>query len=99
MKEAYIPAPSRKAARLVVHTPRMRIIVMSISGLRERISTSTHMAVTTRPAAIRPRALAEPQPQLVVSLTASRTVERPTVIRKAAPQLMRPGTRTGDSGM
>ena len=32
MNEAYMPAPSRKAVRLVVHTPRIRIIVMSISG-------------------------------------------------------------------
>ena len=40
MNDAYMPAPSRNAARLVVHTPRIRIIVMSISGLRLRISTA-----------------------------------------------------------
>jgi hypothetical protein len=36
---------------------------------------------------------------VVVSLTAISTVESPTVISAAASQLMRPGTRIGDSGM
>ena len=40
-----------------------------------------------------------PSPMSVVSLTASSTVEMPIVIRAAASQLMRPATRTGDSGM
>ena len=44
MNDAYIPAPSRNAARFVVHTPRMRIIVMSISGLRLRTSTAIQIA-------------------------------------------------------
>ncbi len=32
MNDEYIPAPSRNAARFVVHTPRTRIISMSTSG-------------------------------------------------------------------
>src|SRR5664279_5039816 len=99
MNDAYIPAPSRNAARFAVHTPRMRIIVMSISGLALRASTAIHTAETARPAAIRPSVFDEPQPHEVVSEIASRTVEMPIVISAAASQLIRPGTRTGDSGM
>ena len=54
--------------------------------------------MTARPAAIRASVLGEPQPQVVVSLIASSTVEMPIVISAAASQLMRPGTRIGDSG-
>ena len=43
--------------------------------------------------------LGEPQPQVVVSEIAISTIEMPAVIRAAASQLMRPGTRIGDSGM
>jgi 2-polyprenyl-3-methyl-5-hydroxy-6-metoxy-1,4-benzoquinol methylase len=43
--------------------------------------------------------LGEPQPHVVVSLIAISTIEMPRVISAAASQLMRPGTRTGDSGM
>src|SRR5580692_1103951 len=99
MNDAYMPAPSRNAAKFVVHTPRIRIIVMSISGLLERASTATHTVDTARPAAIRPSVFAEPQPHVVVSLMAISTVERPIVISAAASQLIRPGTVTGDSGM
>ena len=72
---------------------------MSISGLSLRTSTSTHSAETARPAAIIARVLGDPHPQVVVSLIASSTVDIPTVISAAASQLMRPGVRTGDSGM
>ena len=99
MNDAYMPAPSRKAARFVVHTPRMRIIVMSISGLALRISTAIHTHDTASPAAINPSAFADPQPHVVVSEIASSTTDMPTVIRAAASQLIFPGTRTGDSGM
>src|ERR1019366_738842 len=98
MNDAYIPAPSRKAARFVVHTPRMRIIVMSISGLGLRVSTAIHTAETASPAAIRPSVFVEPQPQVVVLLIASSTVEMPIVISAAASRLVGPATRTGDCG-
>src|SRR3984893_8498983 len=99
MNDEYIPAPSRNAATFVVHTPRIRIIVMSMSGVRLRTSTAIHTIETMTPTATSPRVLADPQPHLLVWLIASSTVEMPTVIRAAASQLIRPGTRTGDSGM
>ena len=99
MKAEYMPAPSRNAVRFAVQTPRIRIIVMSISGSFALTSTTTQAAQTASPAASRPIVRGEPQPQVVVSLIAIRTVEIPIVISAAASQLMRPGTRTGDSGM
>src|ERR1700677_1728785 len=99
MNEEYMPAPSRNAARFVVHTPRMRIIVMSTSGLLARTSTVIQTSEIARPTAIRPSARADPQPHVVVSDTAIRTVDMPIVISAADSQLMRPGTRTGDSGL
>jgi len=71
---------------------------MSTSGSLLRASTATQTAHTTSPPASRPIVLIEPQLQTVASLTASRAAEMPTVISAAAAQLMRPGTRTGDSG-
>ena len=41
-----MPAPSRNAVRFVVQTPRIRIIVMSISGDALRTSTATHAQQT-----------------------------------------------------
>ena len=99
MNEEYMPAPSRNAAALVVHTPRIRIMFMSISGLSLRVSTNTHSAEIARPTAIIPRVFGDPQPHVVVSLIASSTVDMPAVIRAAASQLIRPGVLTGDSGM
>ena len=98
MKEAYIPAPSRKAVRLVVQTARIRIIPMSIRGSRLRISTTTHAAQSSRPAPISPIVRVEPQPQVVASLIASSTAVIPVDMSSAASQFTRPGTRTGDSG-
>jgi hypothetical protein len=97
-KDAYIPAPSRKATRLVVHTPRIRIIAMSINGTSLRSSTSTQAVVSATPAASRPRVLGEPQPHVIVSEIAMSMQQKPAVISTAASQLTRPGTRTGDSG-
>src|SRR5271155_474211 len=88
MNEAYMPAPSRKAARLVVHTPRMRIIVMSISGFLLRTSTAIQSADTAKPASSSPSVFDDPQPQAVVSEIASSTIEMPAVISAAASQLM-----------
>ncbi len=76
----------------------MRIIAMSMSGSRLRTSTTIHTTQTRRPAASRTRVFVEPHPQVVVSLIAIRTRLTPTLINPAATQLMRPGTRTGDSG-
>src|SRR5271167_3230465 len=67
MNDAYMPAPSRNAARFVVHTPRIRIIVISISGLRLRTSTAIHAPETSSPSRIIPSVLGEPQPHVVVS--------------------------------
>src|SRR6266566_6151321 len=99
MNDEYMPAPSRNATRFVVHTPRIRIIVMSISGVRLLASTATQTIETMTPRRMRPSVLDDPQPQVVAWLIASSTVEMPTVISPAASQLTRPGTRTGDSGM
>ena len=99
MNEAYMPAPSRNAARLVVHTPRIRIIVMSISGSRLRISFVTHSAQNTSPMANTPSVLGEPQPQTVVCAMAISTADMPMLIRTAETQLTVAFDRTGDSGM
>ena len=93
-----MPAPRRNAVRLVVHTPRIRIMVMSISGSRLRVSTATQPRHTITPAASRPSVRGEPQPHVVVSPIATRTPEIPRLISATAGQLMRPRTRTGDSG-
>jgi len=41
MRAVNWPKPSSSAAVFVVHTPRSRIILMSTSGWRERLSTMT----------------------------------------------------------
>ena len=82
----------------MVHTPRRRIIPMSISGSRLRSSTATHTAQMISPTASRESVRAEPQPQVVVSETASSASEMPIAIRPPATQLIRPGARIGDSG-
>ena len=82
----------------VVQTPRTRIIAMSISGSRLRTSTAIQAMETSTPAATSPTVFADPHPHFVVLLIASRISEIPTVIRIAASQFTRPGTRIGDSG-
>ena len=62
--EAYIPTPSRNAARFVVQTARAAIIRMSTSGSRDRSSLRTQAATTAAAPANRPSVLGEPQPQL-----------------------------------
>ena len=84
MNEAYMPAPSRKAAAFVVHTPRRRIIFMSISGSRLRASVRIHRPVTAIPASSRPIVFGEPHPHTLVWLIASNCAESPTVISSAA---------------
>jgi hypothetical protein len=97
--ELYIPNPSRNPARLVVQTPRMRIIPMSTSGLGDLVSVQIHTTATTTPTAMSPSVRADSQPQLGASLIAtSRHTSQSE--RSAAPvQSTVPGARTGDSGM
>ncbi len=71
---------------------------MSIRGSALRASTTTQAAQIARPAPSRPSVRAEPQPQTVVSLIATSASDMPALINTAAGQLIRPGTRTGDSG-
>jgi hypothetical protein len=98
MNELYMPAPSRKATRLVRQTAGRRMIRMSTSGSRLRSSTHTHSPSTTRPATARPSVRTEPQPQLGASLIASSTAARPTESSAAAVKLIRLGALIGDSG-
>src|SRR5581483_6741432 len=98
MKDEYIPAPSRKAVTFAVQTARTRISLMSMSGSLLRTSTRTHATQKRTPAASITIVFVPPQPHTVVSLTATRTRVMPALISAAASQLMRPGTRTGDSG-
>ncbi len=93
-----MPAPRRNAARFAAHTARTRISAMSIKGSALRNSTATQATQTNAPTTSMISVFAEPQPHTVVSLTATRTSVMPTPISAAATQLMRPGTRTGDSG-
>ena len=99
MNDEYRPAPSRNAARFVVHTPRIRIIFMSTSGTRLRSSTVTQSAQNSSPNPNMPSVFGEPHPHTVVWAIAISTPQMPTVINAAASQLTRPGERTGDSGM
>src|ERR1700736_1218409 len=99
MNDEYIPPPSRNAARFVVHTPRMRIIVMSIRGWRLRTSVTIQAPQITIPTENSPTVLTEVQPHLFASEIAISTQHIATLINVAASQLTFPGTRTGDSGM
>jgi hypothetical protein len=99
MNDEYMPAPSRNAARFVVHTPRMRIIVMSTSGIRLRTSTATQTAQNASPTASNASVLEPPHPHTVVWAIPISSAEIPTLISVAASQLTFPGERTGDSGM
>src|SRR3954464_8038363 len=98
MNDAYMPAPSRNAARFAVHTARTRISFMSISGFELRTSTATHATQKSAPIAIQKIVLLEPHPHIDVLLTAISTTLMPMLMSPAASQLILPGTRTGDSG-
>ena len=98
MNDEYIPAPSRNATRFVVHTPRIRIIDMSINGSRLWTSTHTHAAQTSTPAPNSAIVFVPVQPQTVVCAIAIRRQEMPALISAAASQFTWPGVRTGDSG-
>ena len=98
MNDEYIPKPKTSAARFVVQTARIRIIRMSTSAARLRVSTQTHATASTAATANRPSTRAEVQPHDSPSLTGrSSATSQPA--RSAAPvQSSRPGERTGDSG-
>jgi len=93
-----MPKPSSAATVLVVHTPRIRIMRMSTSGLGLRDSLCIHATRSTMPTANAIKVLAESQPHTGASLTASRTAASPPDMSAAPAQFTRPGTRTGDSG-
>ena len=95
---AYSPAPTRKAARLAVHTPRTRIIVMSMSGLLLCSSTSIHTLQAARPNARSTSVFGPVQPQVVVWAIAISTADRPALIRAAAVQFTRPGSGPATQG-
>ena len=71
MNALYMPKPISSAAALVVQTPLNRIILMSTSGCRERLSAVTHAAANTADATTRPMVFVDPQPQADPSLTAT----------------------------
>ena len=98
MNELYIPAPTRNAAALTVHTPRMRIIVMSTSGSAAACSLRIQTRSSTAVAANRPTMRASPQPQAEPSLMPISRQTSHAESRKAPSQLTRPGVLIGDSG-
>ena len=96
--EAYIPAPSRNAARLAVQTPRSAIIRMSTSGAGEASSRRTHATRNAPPPANSPTVLGESHPHWPDSVTATSSVESPTAISAADTVLTLAGVRTGEAG-
>src|SRR5215218_5396074 len=98
MNEPNIPKPTSIAVRLVVHTPRRRIIRMSTSGWSTRVSHQAQTTSTTAAPSIRPTVRAESQPQLLPSLTASSSAASPVESSPAPAQSIFAGARTGDSG-
>ncbi|HEY8810715.1 MAG TPA: hypothetical protein VIM28_11925 [Solirubrobacterales bacterium] len=71
---------------------------MSTSGLSLRTSTAIQATTKAKPTKTRPTVFVDTHPHSVVWLIARSTAEMPIVISAAAGQLIRPGTRTGDSG-
>ena len=96
--DAYIPTPSRNAARFVVQTARVAIIRMSTSGWRERSSRPTQAATTAAAPANSPTVLVEPQPHVLASLTDTSRPARPIAISAAEPQLMFAEPCAGERG-
>src|SRR5262245_33591843 len=98
MNELYIPAPTRNAARLTVHTLRARIIAMSTSGSATCSSLTTHATSSTAAPTKRPRVRGSPHPHDEPSLMpTSRHTSQPDS-STAPPQLIFPGDLIGDSG-
>src|SRR5512132_881384 len=92
------PKPSTKAARLVVHTGRSRIICMSTSGERLRDSAQTQTGISTAAAAKRTSVRGDVQPQVAPWLTGTSSVTSQAPSSTAPSQSIRPRVLTGDSG-
>jgi hypothetical protein len=97
-KLAYIPKPMSSATRFVVHTPRIRIMPMSISGCADRASRRIHTAATSSAKPNRPRVAGEVHPHAGARVTPSSRATSQLVSSAAATQLTRPPARTVDSG-
>ena len=93
-----MPKPTQPATTLEVHTPRRRIMCMSIIGTGTRSSTATHAAASTTATANRPRIRADVQPHWLPSLSAISSATSHPASRRAGPTGRRAGVRTGDSG-
>src|SRR3954465_6626814 len=97
-KPAYIATPKSSPTRFVVHTPRTRIIRMSISGCSARDSAHTHTTASTTATASSTSTFGEPQPQFGASLTPTSSQTSHTESRNAVIQFTEPAARAGDSG-
>ena len=93
MNALYMPKPSRSAAAFVVQTPLNRIILMSTSGCRERLSALTQAAADTADATTRPMVFPDPQPQADPSLTATSRATSQAERSRPPSQWMLPGAR------
>src|SRR5690349_21618752 len=96
--DANIPNPITRAARLVVHTGRSRIIRMSTSGAALRPSAHTHIGRTAAATAKSPSVRPESHPQVGPSLIGTRKATSQPESRTAPSGSTRPGVRIGDSG-
>nr|WP_262414573.1 hypothetical protein [Streptomyces sp. ST1015] len=95
---AYMPAPNRRAARLVVHTAGSRMILRSMRGLAARDSAYSQAAARTAARPRSPRTRAEPQPQVPAWLSGSRSATSHPDRSTAPSQLTFPDALLGDSG-
>src|SRR2546430_1372070 len=94
----YIPNPSTSAARLVVQTPRSRIMRISTRGARLRDSAQNQTGNRIAAIAKRPSVRAEVQPQLEPSLTGTSKATSQPDSSTAPVGSIRPRVRTGDPG-
>ena len=98
-KVAKVANPTKPATRLVLQTPRRRIISMSIIGTGTRSSVRTQITTSRPERASRPRVRPEAQPQSLPSLRAmSRAISQPAS-STAGVTGSRAGVRTGEEGM
>ena len=95
----YMPKPSSSAAAFVVQTAGSRIIFMSTSGCRERLSALTHAAASRAAMTKRPSVFVDPQCHVGPSLTATSNATSQAESSAPPSQWMLPGARLVDSGM
>ena len=98
VKIAYIVKPQKRAARLVKSTGRRASIRMLTMGCAVRSSTKPQTTRTTRPTAMSPRSLGEPQPQDWLSVSATRMQARPPESSTAPGMSSTAGARVGEGG-